>query len=134
MLDICAFVETALTGVAITATPAGHDAVPRTLAINDFRPARPHAGNLLARGRVVNTSSLFAFSTAEIEDPEGRQIAHASGQFSIRRVDPPPPPPPSRLSPVEERANPGKQEPDQAPPGLESAAVSSSGWGSEGVL
>ena len=33
-----------------------------------------------------------------------------------------------------ERANPGKQEPDQAPPGLESAAVSSSGWGSEGVL
>lgn len=102
MLDICAFVETALTGVAITATPAGHDAVPRTLVINYFRPARPHAGNLLARGRVVNTSSLFAFSTAEIEDPEGRQIAHASGQFSIRRVDPPPPPPPSRLSPVEE--------------------------------
>ena len=102
MLDICVFVETALTGVTITATPAGHDAVPRTLVINYFRPARTHAGNLLARGRVLNISSLFAFSEVEIEDPEGRQLAHATGQFSIRRVDPPPPPPPPRLSRVDE--------------------------------
>jgi putative ABC transport system substrate-binding protein len=33
-----------------------------------------------------------------------------------------------------QRADPGKQEPDQAPPGLESAAVSPAGWRSEGVL
>src|SRR6266545_1258544 len=91
MLDICAFVETALTGVSITAAPPGHEVVPRTLVINYFRPHRSHTGNLLARGRVVNTSSFFAFSEAEIEDPEGRQIAHVAGQFSIRRVDPPPP-------------------------------------------
>ncbi len=88
MLDICAFVETALTGVSITAAPPGHEVVPRTLVINYFRPHRSHTGNLLARGRVVNTSSFFAFSEAEIEDPEGRQIAHAAGQFAIRRVDP----------------------------------------------
>jgi class 3 adenylate cyclase len=102
LLDICAFVETALTGVTITAAPPGHDVVPRTLVINYFRPARPRAGNLLARGRVVNSSSLFACSEAEIEDPEGRQLAQATGQFAIRRVDPPPSPPPSRLPPVEE--------------------------------
>jgi uncharacterized protein (TIGR00369 family) len=100
--DICAFVETTLTGVTMTAASAGHEVVPRTLVINYFRPHRSHTGNLLARGRVVNTSSFFAFAEAEIEDPEGRQIAHAAGQFAIRGVDPLPPPPPSRLLPAEE--------------------------------
>ena len=50
----------------------------------------------------MNTSSFFAFSEVEIEDPEGRQIAHAAGQLAIRRVDPLPPPPPSRLPAAEE--------------------------------
>jgi class 3 adenylate cyclase len=100
--DICAFVETALTGVTVTAAAPGHEVVPRTLVINYFRPYRVQGGNLIARGRVVNTSSFFAFSEAEIEDPEGRQIAHAAGQFAIRRVDPLPPPPPSRLPAAEE--------------------------------
>jgi class 3 adenylate cyclase len=76
--------------------------VPRTLAINFFRPNRPQAGNLLARGRVVNTSTFFAFTEVEIEDPEGRHIAHAAGQSAFRAIEPPPPPPPSRLLPVEE--------------------------------
>lgn len=100
--DICVFAETALTGVTVTAAAPGHEVVPRTLVINYFRPYRVHGGNLIARGRVVNTSSFFAFSEAEMEDPEGRQLAHVAGQFAIRRVDPLPPPPPSRLPAVEE--------------------------------
>ena len=64
---------------------------PRTLAVNYFRPCRPQAGNLLARGRVVNTSRFFAFTALEIEDPEGRHIAHAAGQSAFRVVEPPPP-------------------------------------------
>jgi class 3 adenylate cyclase len=102
MLEISAFIETALTGVTLTAAPPGIAVLPRTLAINYFRPNRPQAGNLLARGRVMNTSSFFAFAELEIEDPEGRQIAHAAGQSAFRAVEPPPPPPPSRLLPVEE--------------------------------
>jgi class 3 adenylate cyclase len=102
LLEISAFVETALTGVTLTAAPPGIAVVPRTLAINYFRPCRPEAGNLLARGRVVNTSSFFAFTELEIEDPEGRHIAHAAGQSAFRPVEPPPPPPPSMLLSVEE--------------------------------
>ncbi len=101
-LEISAFIETALTGVTLTAAPPGVAVVPRTLAINYFRPNRPQAGNLLARGRVVNTSRFFAFTELEIEDPEGRHIGHAAGQSALRPVEPPPPPPPSRLLPVEE--------------------------------
>jgi uncharacterized protein (TIGR00369 family) len=91
-VEISAFVETALTGVTLTAAPPGIAVVPRTLAVNYFRPCRPAAGNLLARGRVVNTSRFFAFTELEIEDPEGRHIAHAAGQSAFRVVEPPPPP------------------------------------------
>lgn len=101
-LEISAFIETAVAGVTLTAAPPGIDIVPRTLAINYFRPNRPQAGNLLARGRVVNTSRFSAFTELEVEDPEGRRIAHAAGQSTFRPVEPPPPPPPSRLLPVEE--------------------------------
>src|SRR5262249_30864306 len=99
---ISAFVETVLTGVATTALSPGVEVVPITLSINYFRRARSQPGNLVARGRVVNTSSFFAFAEVEIEDPQGRQIAHAASQLAIRLIDPPPPPPPSELRPVEE--------------------------------
>jgi len=101
-LEISAFVDTALTGVTMTAVPAGVAVVPRTLTIDYFRPNRPQVGNLLARGRVVNTSRFFAFTELEIEDPDGRHIAHAAGQSALRPVEPPPPPAPARLLPVEE--------------------------------
>jgi acyl-coenzyme A thioesterase PaaI-like protein len=78
VVEISAFVETALTGVTLTAAPPGIAVIPRTLAVNYFRPCRPQAGNLLARGRVLNTSRFFAFTELEIEDPEGRHIAHAA--------------------------------------------------------
>jgi hypothetical protein len=44
--DICAFVETTLTGVTMTAASAGHEVVPRTLVINYFRPHRSHRNTI----------------------------------------------------------------------------------------
>jgi len=102
VLEISAFVEAALTGVAMTALPPGMGVAPVTLTTYYFRPNRPQPGNLLARGRVVNTSGFFAFADLEIEDPEGRRIAQAGAQFVIHPVEPPPPPPPLDLKPVEE--------------------------------
>jgi len=101
-LEISAFVETVLVGVATTVLPAGVEVDPISLSINYFRPTRAQPGNLLARGRVVNTSSFFAFAEVEIEDLQGRQLAHAASQLAIRLIEPPPPPPPSELRPVEE--------------------------------
>jgi uncharacterized protein (TIGR00369 family) len=101
-LEISAFVETALTGVATTALAAGAQVVPLTFVINHFRPIRPQSGNLLARGRVVNASRFFVFSEVEIEDPQGRQVAHAAGRSVIQPIAPPPPPPPAELSAIDE--------------------------------
>lgn len=101
-LEISAFVETVLVGVATTVLPAGVEVDPISLSINYFRPTRAQHGNLVARGRVVNTSSFFAFAEVMIEDPQGRQLAHAASQLAIRSLERPPPPPPSELRPIEE--------------------------------
>lgn len=101
-LEIAAFVESALSGVAITTLAPGMGAEPVTLAVNYFRPTRPQPGNLLARARVVNASRLYTFSEVEIEDPQGRQIAHGASHSALRAIEPSPPPPPAELRPVEE--------------------------------
>ena len=96
--------ETAVTGVAMTTLTPGLDVEPLSLALNYFRPTRPQAGNLLARARVVNASRLFVFVELEIEDPNGRKVAHGTSHCEVRRVEPSPPPPPSELRRVDEAA------------------------------
>lgn len=84
-----------------TLTP-GLDVEPVSLALNDVRPTRPQAGNLLARARVVNTSRLDVFVELEVEDPQGRKIAHGTSHCEVRQGEPSPPPPPSELHRVDE--------------------------------
>ena len=96
--------ETAVTGVAMTTLTPGQDVEPVSLALNYFRPARPQAGNLLARARVVNASRLFVFVEIEVEDPQGRKVAHGTSHCEVRPVEPSPPPPPSELRRVDEAA------------------------------
>jgi len=96
--------ETAVTGVAMTTLPPGLDVDPVSMALNYFRPTRPQAGNLLARARVVNASRLYVFVEIEIEDPNGRKVAHGTSHCEVRQVDPSPPPPPSELRRVDEAA------------------------------
>lgn len=60
-LEIALLAETAASGVAMTTLPPGLDVEPVSLALNYLRPARPQAGNLLARARVVNASRVFVF-------------------------------------------------------------------------
>jgi acyl-coenzyme A thioesterase PaaI-like protein len=96
--------ETAVTGVAMTTLTPGLDVDPVSLALNYFRPTRPQAGNLLARARVVNASRLFVFVEIEIEESNGRKVAHGTSHCEVRRVEPSPPPPPSELRRVDEAA------------------------------
>jgi class 3 adenylate cyclase len=101
-VETVALQETALTEVAMTTLPPGVDALPMTITVNHFRPARPQAGNFLARARVVNASRFFVFSEVEIEDAQGRRIAQGSSHLRLRRIEPAPPPAPVNLVPVEE--------------------------------
>lgn len=103
-LEISMLVESALTGVAVTSLPPNTGVEPLTLDVDMFRPTRLQAGNLLARARVVNASRFFVFSEVEIEDPQGRQIAHGASHSEIQPIEPPPPLPPVELRPFEEAA------------------------------
>jgi class 3 adenylate cyclase/acyl-coenzyme A thioesterase PaaI-like protein len=99
-----ALVEAAVTGIAMTTLPPGVDVEPVTLVMDYFRPPRAQPGNLLARARVVNASRFFTFTEVEIEDPQGRLIAHGGGHARIRAIEPAPPPPPAELRAVEDPA------------------------------
>lgn len=101
-LEIAMLAEAATTGVAMTTLPPGMDVEPVALELNHFRPARPQPGNLLARARVVNESRFLIATEIEIEDPQGRQIAHGVSHCRIRQIQPPPPAPPLELPLVEE--------------------------------
>jgi uncharacterized protein (TIGR00369 family) len=86
-LDTAPLQETPLIEVAMTTLPQGMNAVPMTVTVNYFRPPRPQPGNLLARARVVNSSRFFVFSEVEIEDPQGRRIAHGSSHLRLQRIE-----------------------------------------------
>jgi acyl-coenzyme A thioesterase PaaI-like protein len=101
-LDTAPLQETALLDVATTTLPPGWDAMPLTVAVSYLRPMRPQPGNLLARARVINASRFFVFSEVEIDDPQGRRIAHASSHLELRQVEPTPPPAAPELRPLEE--------------------------------
>jgi class 3 adenylate cyclase len=103
-LEISMLAEAAVTGVAMTTLTPGLDVDPVSLALNYFRPIRPQTGNLLARARVVNASRLFVFVEVELEDPQGRQIAHGTSHCEVRQIEPSPPPPPAELRRVDEAA------------------------------
>lgn len=105
-IEVSTLAETALTGVVMTTLPSCVRPVPLTLEINYFRPTRPQPGNLLARARVINASRFLAFATVEIEDPQGRQIAHGASHLQLQPVDSAIPEPPAELLPVEEPSYP----------------------------
>ena len=102
VLDTAALQESALVEVAMTTLPPGIDVDPVTVSVNYFRPTRPQAGNLMARARVVNASRFYVFSEVEIDDPQGRRIAHAASHLALRRIEPSAPPVPLELRPIEE--------------------------------
>lgn len=98
-------------------TSAGPDQTIKMLSMSifNFRPARVGMGTILARARVVNASSLFAYAEVTVEDSEGRQLAHCGGQAALVALDPAPPPP----SPFPRIEQPVWATPDpwQRPPG-----------------
>jgi uncharacterized protein (TIGR00369 family) len=101
-IEIWPVLADALGAALQTAVGPGQVARPLSMFANHFRPARPGTGNLLARARILNASSLFAYAEVLVEDSEGRQIAHGGGGGAIVTLNPAPPPPPSPLEPIEE--------------------------------
>ncbi len=101
-LEITPVIAAALESACLTALPAGVGARSFKYSVNPFRPAYARPGNLLARARVLHSSSMGVFAEVHLEDPEGRHLAHGTMHTAMRRVEPPPPSPPEEMTPVEE--------------------------------
>ncbi|MDT5412877.1 MAG: hypothetical protein QOG14_5097, partial [Mycobacterium sp.] len=98
--NLSALSSQALHAASDTAVEAGMALDPITISIQYFRSPRPQPGNFLARARVLNSSSVFVSSTAELEDPVGRLVGFAASQWGVRRIDPPPPSAPASIEPT----------------------------------
>jgi len=80
----------------------GKVAVPLAFHWTGFRPGRAQPGNMLAGCRILHSGRLHVFAEARLEDPQGRQLAHATMQAAVRKLDPAPPVPPAPVPLVEE--------------------------------
>ena len=101
-VEIVPVLVAALEQASGTALPAGVDAIPMRFTCKAFRPAWPGKGNLVARARVVNDSSLYVFAEVQVEDPDGRHVAQGSLHSAVQPVEPPPPSPPETMQRIEE--------------------------------
>jgi len=101
-VELWPLISDALNMAIATAVGPAQYAKPLVMFGNYFRTTRAGLGNILAKARVINASSLFVYAEVLIEDNEGRQLAHGGAEAAIVAVDPAPPLPPSPLEPVDE--------------------------------
>jgi class 3 adenylate cyclase len=85
-----------MTGLAPCTLP-----VTSTLSVSHFRVSTVESESLVARARVLNSGSTFTVGEVLVEDALGRAVAHATGAYLVRAMQPPPPPH-AGFGPVEE--------------------------------
>jgi uncharacterized protein (TIGR00369 family) len=71
--------EAALSGAALTVTPAGTALAPIDLKVNYLRPLPADGRRAVADGRVVQRGRRMAVATSEVRDADGRPVAIATG-------------------------------------------------------
>jgi uncharacterized protein (TIGR00369 family) len=101
-VEVRILVEEALALAVTTGAPAGHEVRTAALSVNNLRASGVDSQAFVARARTLNTASLFTLAEVQIEDGLGRAVAHATGSFLIRPIDPPPPPSGTPSEPAEE--------------------------------
>ncbi len=74
--------DAALGRAVINQLQRGYSSPTIEMKINYFRPAS--AGELIARGRVVNQSKQLCYAEGEVVNGEGKLIARATGTFFIK--------------------------------------------------
>jgi len=108
-IEVRMLLEEALALAVTTGAPAGHEVRTAALSINQLRAPGLDSESFVARARTLNSGSLFTLAEVHAEDATGRAVAHATGSFLIRPIDPEPPPFRQTTDPVDE---PGYAAPD----------------------
>lgn len=80
---LATLVDSALTCALVTRLPKGMACTTIDLQMRFFRPAHLSAERLTARAEVVNMSKSLGTTIADIRDPKGRIIVHATSTLAI---------------------------------------------------
>lgn len=93
--------DAALGGAIFSTLPPGKVLATSELSMNFLRPASVASGAINARGRVIQVGRSQGLSEAQIEDAQGRLLAHATSRCILMPLPFDPPPPPESFPPVE---------------------------------
>jgi class 3 adenylate cyclase len=91
-VDVKILVEETMRVAVLTGLPPATRIVTTSLSIHHLRPSTVESESFVARARVLNSGSAFTTVEALVEDALGRTIAHVTGTFMLRPLDPPPDP------------------------------------------
>jgi uncharacterized protein (TIGR00369 family) len=92
-IDIRILVQDALEFAVLTTAPPANEVHTAAVALHMVRRCTVDNETLVARAHTIHSGPTYTLAEALVEDALGRSIAHATGSFIIRPIDPPPPPP-----------------------------------------
>lgn len=80
---IAMLADASLSGAVQTTIPAGTSFAPLDLKVNFLRPVDATGGDLVARARITHRGRTIAVADAELEGPDGKRVAVATGTSMI---------------------------------------------------
>jgi uncharacterized protein (TIGR00369 family) len=86
--------DAALGGAVITALPPGTILATSELSMNYLRPPSLDAGDIVARGTLIQAGRSLGLSEASVRDGAGRLLAHATSRCVLIELGVPDAPPP----------------------------------------
>jgi uncharacterized protein (TIGR00369 family) len=91
-VDFKIMMEEALAVAVLTGASPATRIITTALSVTHFRPSTVESESIVARARVLNSGSAFTVAEVLVEDALGRAVAHATGAFLLRVMEPRPPP------------------------------------------
>ena len=100
-VDFRLLLEALLGFAVLTGAPPAHAVQAAAIAMNSLRPCTLESEVIVARARTLNSGPRFTLVEALVEDGVGRAVAHGTGTYLVRPIDPDPPPYRGNETPVE---------------------------------
>jgi uncharacterized protein (TIGR00369 family) len=93
--------QDAMAFAVLTGAPPATEVRATVLIVNHLRPCSVEAETLVAKARTLHSGRTFTLAEVTMEDALGRGVAHATGTFVLRPIEPPPPPWTGSTAPLE---------------------------------
>lgn len=90
-IEALIMLQDTLEAAVLTTAPAANEVRTGVFSVHSLRPGSVESESFVARARVLNSGPTFTLAEVFLEDGLGRGVAHATGTFVIRPIEPPPP-------------------------------------------